>query len=607
MNKIISTWWEFALWNILVILIASIIYFLLKEFYRVKSGRISNITIVFSGTLIGILLLVTYLFVDYTYSISINSKSMADWSLNNDHLHLETILQPSMIFLLIYGIYVDKRLVFPISFFLFIGYIIRFPKHQTLNDFSVWLQFVFSFINLIVLSSLIYFTESAGLIKNNGSRLLFIFLMWMILLMIFRISFQISFTPPTANGAIIGQVSQIIAVEIAYLSIFMFVQGEIIFFISRIYANFNKMVAFSTQDDISYYRISLSQNKLNELIDEKKITIGALIMFDIKSDANIKSKILDKIRNETKNTYKETFFFRASSNYYGAFYSLPENLELNPIIKNNKLEKRTKDDSLKPLADIFSKIEIESEKNVKINSVCSIYGIHSNDINELIDLNKFLMSPIVNRSNSNNIVVYDFKRIKSRLKERNNVGDLFHGIEDISIDFSRGVSSENIYYPIISFKKNKDKYLTKIVEKNKNEKDNELLFRYSAYQSLRKFKKDSSLIIYYSSMTLERSKFNIEDFVKKIERYLPINKVIIGVSICKNIKNKKTFEKNIKNLEKKGFRFALVNPMDVTQESHDILMPKYLLDVEEDEKVLKIKEKKLKIKTQAIRLNTYLV
>ncbi len=591
--------WIFVLLNLVVILLGSIIFFLVKEYSRVRRGELSNTGILVSGTLIGALLLLVDLYVEYKYTIVVSGPR--DWCFLNEPNSFSTILHPSIIYLLIFGIFIDRRFVIPISIFLGIGYLIRFPKN--FSSISLWSEFMFAIITLLILSILIYLIQEGRFIKNNGSKLILIFIIWILLITIFRTTYELinGFGVEFNSSAL----AKLISIETIYLTIFMFIQSEIIFFIERIYINFTRLESFSTQDDISYYKLSLAQNKLRELIDFKKINMGALVLFDIKSsDQNVISDVLKKIRNETKNEYKTTFFIKVSSNYYGAFYELPSNVNLDEILLNNKNKKRTKDDSL---MNISNKLyEIEKNEKVKINSVASIYGIHSNDINELIELDKFLMSPIINRANANNLIVYDFKRIKASLKKKTEVSDLFVGIDDISINYIKGVSEENIYYPSIIFEKNKHKYLLDILENNPIYKENELLLRYSAYQTLRMFDKKGSLILYYYSMTLENFDFSIDEFIKKINRYSENENIIIGL-MMNEISDQKKLSNNILELRNQGFRFALLNPLEAKQEYIDILNPEFLLDISDETNLLKISKQKLKIKTQAVRLNTYLV
>ena len=272
----------------------------------------------------------------------------------------------------------------------------------------------------------------------------------------------------------------------------------------------------------------------------------------------------------------------------------------------NKLEERSSSDSLFGLDSIITKINRNFK--AKIFASTSIYGVHSYDLNDLIEYSRFTLTPVVRRSNINNIVVYDFKRVKDRLKERNKVLELPINIETMSLTYLKGVNKEHIYYPSVSFNLDgKKNSFNSLFLSNIPKQILEDTVRYIAYQSLRTFDKSkSTLVIYYPYSYLASSSFNLINFNKKINRYSRPEKIIIGVFLNSKI-GKKQYKENIEKLRELGYRVALINMDNLDQENHNLVNPDFILDLEEQTNPLKIKKKKLNYKSQATRLNTNLV
>ena len=375
--------------------------------------------------------------------------------------------------------------------------------------------------------------------------------------------------------------------------------------IERVYRNFSKLETFSTHDDVSYYKLSLAQEKLRNIINEKKIEKGILAIFDFKAEGDEITNILKKIETKTKKLYKNTFFFKVSSNHYGAFYEVGEISNFSLILKNNKLVDRVGKDPLLPLSNELKLISNELEVN--INSTASIYGVHSSDINELLEYNKFLMIPDIESSNDNNVIVYDFKRVKSSLREKFEVTTLPTNLNNLKISFIRGVSEKEIYYPSISFGKNSSDRIFNIIE-GMNEINNvELLLRFASYQSLRKFNKpNATLVVYCSSTLFEKENFIYKDFNKKTKKFLPNEKVIVGLLVT-DVINIERFRLNMEILRENNYELCVINPETINQEQIDFINPEYILSVNDEKNAFLITKKKLLIETQATRLNSNLV
>ncbi len=590
---------NFILLNLLTIIVVGLVYFVLKEFYRIRGGAIGKIGVSIIGVIMGLFIIAVNWWVSNI--IYFDTKPAFGFVISNG-----LILSPSIIIIIIFSTSLDKRLIYPMMLTQTISLLIILPKVGVLNGVDAsafWGQLLFEFVIYSVLIVTITFIPELNLIKNNGFRLIAILTLYLIALFVTGVIYHSVINTSSTSAS---NVLTLETIQILYVVLYSGIQTSIIFIVNKVYSNYSALETFSVKDDVSYYKISLAQNTLTKIIDKEKISIGILILFDIKTDDSEKaSNTLKDIKESTEDKYANSFFFKASVNYYGAFYSLSDDFQLERSLKNNKAIERDSNDELKLISDSLKLISIKNE--VEVISAGSIYGIHSYNIPELIEYSKFLLSPIVSRANSNSLIIYDFKRVKDRLNETSRVKELPVDIENISISFQRGLNPEDIFYPSISFKGEDGNLFGEIKNKQLSIEQINTLLRFTSYQTLRKFDKaNASLIIYYPIDHLSSDNFNIKDFIKKTSRHIELNKLIIGVDTSYGKTTDMTIE-NINNLRSNGIRFALTNPGTLTQEEHDIWNPDFIVDPNTSGNILKIKKIKIEIKTNASILNSHLV
>ncbi len=601
----------FILWNVLTIFIVGVVYFVTKEIYRIKGGNVGNLGITTIGIFLGIGLLMLFLLLNMEVTAGYLAQStVSEDQFFPNNIYNQVILSPTIILIIIFVVMIDNRLVFPLFIFQMIGLVLmmRGINITSDNQYVFWARLLFTGIDYLLLVVILFFMPSIRIIKNNGIKLLISIVVYIFISSLLSILYFISISGQvdTASWFDSNIATSLIGINYGYVALYGIFQGTIILLIEKFYSNFNALETFSIQDDVSYYKMSLAQNRLVKMIDDEKINFGLLALFQIKTnDGNKATRILERLRIHTEDKYKNTFYFKASANYYGAFFQLSDNYKLETSLKNNKSEVRTEDDELFEITRQI--VKISSAEKVQISTAGSIYGIHSYSIAELIEHCRFLMSPIVTRANSNPLIIYDYKRVKERLNETTRVRNLPVDIENIRISLLRGLSSEEVFYPSITFKED-DNTLTNIIKKGElRPEQTNILLRHSSYQTLRKFNKQKgSLIIYYSSNHLNSKDFKFKDFIKKTDRYIEHDKLIIGIITNKETMGDK-FVKNVAKLREEGIRFALINPTSATQEEHDILNPEFILDPSTKSNPLKIKKVKLGFKTNAILLNPNLV
>ncbi len=609
--------WQFAILNLLSILLVGVVYFVVKEIYRIRGGNLSKLGIAILGTLIGLIVMMIHIYVSMEVYMSHDSWLIWGEDINAYLIYNGLLFSPSIIVIIMFVTFTDRRLIIPLFLMQFVALIIKTPlakDNPEIEQAVVFTSLIFDMIQYLILAILLYFIPSINFIKKNAVKILISTLIYFVVLFsIQSISYETIISMDVNGGEGVGAdwidpvnwVTLQLAM-ISYLTIYTLLLLSLILFVEKVYSNFSALETFSTQDDVSYYKMSLAQNKLLNIIDEKKIRFGIVVLFHIKTDDDIvKSRALEKIRIGTENKYNTTFFFKASANYNGAFYELPEDFGLEVILGNNKHKERTSDDQLVYISNELNRIS--DDISVPINAAGSIYGVHSNSIPELIEHARFLMSPIVSRANSNSLIVYDFKRVRDRLNETNQVRNLPVDIEKMNVSYLRGVSSEEVFYPSITFEENENKLFEIINDESLTEVQKNILLRYVAYQSLRRFEhKDASLVLYYPMDYLGSEDFRIKDFIKKLNRYIDNDKAIIGFDTSIGNFNE-LFDDNIASMRNAGIKFAITNPSTVSQEEHDRIEPDFILDPIVDKNPLRIKKIKLEIKTNAKILNPNLL
>ncbi len=594
----------------MTVLIIGIVYFVVKETYRIRGGNIGKVGIASIGAILG-LIAVGSMFLSSANIYFINSTT----GLKPEHIldYNNMVISPSLIIIVAFAAMVDRRLILPMLVINYIGYlasidlIAGFPDDRT----YYWSRILMELISYLLIGLTVYFISEMNLIKKNGwVFIITTIVLYLIISLITDLLFYSSISGVMSSDS--ESVVALLTYKGFYITMMSGLSFSIILLVERVYSNFSKLETFSTKDDVSYYKMSLAQNTLIEMIDEKRINTGLLALFQIKTDdKEVESRVLDSLRIATEENYKNSFHFKASAIHYGIFFELPDTFNLEKTLINNKKAKRDQEDALYQLSNELHRLQ-DQEDSVEIISSGAIYGIHSYSVVELIEYCRFLMTPMVSRSNSSNIIIYDYKRVKDRLNETNNVRNLPIDSEHLNISYARAISDKEIMYPIINLTTKIDgvsKSLTKILASNISLDHKVLILRHTAYQTLRNYSSDKKgkLLIFNSSTHIASPTFHINDYVKKIKRYKDPKEVIIGVNVNGESPNLRQLKTNIKKLKEKGFETAVINPVLITQEQHDVIGPSYILDPATDLNPLKIKKIKLNIETEAALLNGNLV
>lgn len=367
-------------------------------------------------------------------------------------------------------------------------------------------------------------------------------------------------------------ISEIAYYYFLYLFIFFAILG-----VDSIYNNFFKLETFTTQNEVSYFKITLAQDYLKRYIFENNYKYGFLVLFDINSEFLLENDInfvLEHLRFKIQEKYQNAFFLKIDSKYYSVFLPFRRNeVDLELIHQNNQKNIHT-NDYLEDFEKILSKIKIN---NKNLQAVASIYGLDSYDLNHLIYDATYLLNPTI--KNNNNIVnVYDFRKIKDRLIKNNQSRYLIEMIKNYDINYIRANTRKKIYYPIIYIfdEKNKKVELYEwIKEKKFNRKEEIIIERYFANQIIKNSKnyQFDKLILNYPLRYLLNNNIDKKEFIKNLEGKIDFNKIIIGVFVDLKLKNNNNLNKLKLDFHKLGLEFAILDLENLNDEFYNILKP----------------------------------
>lgn len=527
--------------SFLMLLATLLIYFLVKEYLRIKNNNFTFKELFITGFfIVGFLIL--------------NEIFIRDFLVSNYSVSISLVIIPIFILFI-------NRNYFLISLgATATGYIVWFLDNTQLEN-------LIPLIEITLVSIIVYLLSfnKTFLSQNYGTKLFVTF--WIIII---TNSLTTIFSFIWIN---------IISFTAIYYSLlyyglsFLFIALSILV-IEKIYTQFNENESFTMVDSISYYKLSLAKEELMSIIQTSNYSYGALVLFDLRKHTLGDKKlelILMKLRVSIIQKYLDAFFFRASTNFYAVFIPMKEkDIDMELMIKNNKTNKVCKT-YLYNLEKILIK---NSNKREKILGFVSLYGINSNDINELIDQAEFLSTPKIIKNNFSYLILYDYRRLHKAFKIKAELQSLSKYTGDFKISYVKSVFDDKIFYPIIEYSKEK-----KIFNYRKRELTNyqhQLLIRFFAHKIILNFDywNNSKIVVHFLISIVSQSTFDAKEFIKKIKVYGNINNVILTFEKDK-LNNQ--FKKNISFLKEKGIKTALILKQNTTNKYLNSFKPDYVL------------------------------
>lgn len=329
-----------------------------------------------------------------------------------------------------------------------------------------------------------------------------------------------------------------------------------------------------------------------DYVKKNNISVGLFITFDIigieqiitAKGKNFADRVEKKFISYLVYSFtKKSFFFKTPENKYAIFLKIDENkINLVTSLKGNLLKERKEEDFILPYQKILNNLPtsiLHENKmyDVKAIAFASIYGVHSNDFNELNALLNETKANLTLDEGFNVIQLYEYKTIDN-ISDYNSMLELAKSIDFDSFNVKltevwvgknpNNVSNNFLDYTISSIKHgiySKELFFNKY----KNDLPNlSLLLRSFGLRALILFSNyiDSNqhshynLIIDYPIYEISKDEFSGFELIKKIKKHnLNLDKIILNLNVLNLTSLNDQTIKKIKNLNKEGIRFSFDN------------------------------------------------
>lgn len=479
--------------------------------------------------------------------------------------------------ILIIGILFNIWLPIMLSLSLFIGIIIN-NALLSKNQYDFFINTMFQLLIIFICIGTVILNNFFN--KKNSKLINFIFSsIFMLIISIMNIVFFIE-----KIQLMFWMIIQIIAIWISYL---------LMYEISKLYQQFSKKIQsindIRIYDNQYFFNSNLAQSQIQKIIKQENSSFGVMILFDLinfntlhpiwgNSGAKfIQKKILKEIVNSFKNL--NTIFFMTSENEYACFVTLNNfnNQNLKEIYIGNNKQIRSFNDPVKQIQNAMLNIPRNvfyknNSKKIIAGAYGSIYGIHSNDITQLINLCYKTKQKSYSSRRTNILYVYDPNKIHigNKIKEINYQNHYFQPNNfQINLINKKNVLLSNKDYYILDVC-----YLDRLLIGLDNIKSfatsmnvYEHTIRMIAMQALKIYSnistpiksKKNPIILDYPINYVISENFNLGNFKNKLETLnVDIDNIIFKFDLD-NFSNIDAEFYNLNSLQKMGLKFIFNN------------------------------------------------
>lgn len=350
-----------------------------------------------------------------------------------------------------------------------------------------------------------------------------------------------------------------------------------------------------------FFNYEKSFKKITEYIKTNKTTFGLLIVFNIANFENLKTNWGNNnarsIQNEFLNKIIESIkpinplFFMTNANNYACF--IPISLNTNDLSKIYLEQGDTSTNNelyliQKYLQNIPKKISYKNKIfKTNLGAYGSIYGLHSCDISELIQLCYLTKRKSYTLRKTNILEIYDPNKIGININISNKDNETIKWFKQkfqINLHLLKNnLNNKNIYYPDISYVDNLLFNINEIKTFAQEQDDYIQVIRAIAMQVLKKFVKlndyeNSLIIIDYPIEFISNSNFNLGDLRTKLN-FLNIHshQIIFRLDMDDFNQNKHLINiKYIEILKELGFKFLFNNFSYSQLEIFKNILPDYI-------------------------------
>ncbi|AGR40776.1 EAL domain-containing protein [Spiroplasma taiwanense] len=390
--------------------------------------------------------------------------------------------------------------------------------------------------------------------------------------------------------------------------------------INQIYIHALKLQNIVTYENTYYLNFSSAHKQVLNNISINKVRHGVYLTyfisnfetFESKVNGNTKDFIVNSISTETYELIKTNFsnvtFFKPNYKTFAAF--IPIEIKTDFKEKNNSHIHKVEEIMKK----VNTKFKIKGYKiSVKLKSICSYYGLHSNNLETLLDYNRYVEQNLVLNKDQNNVIVNPIEILNEQNKNKkiislNEVANLNQFVTLFEPIFNLSINDFDSYFLnglIDGVEINSDLF----EEKFKLINDmglTSLFLRFISLQALKKLSKQNKnilgkqIFLNYDSDFLSSTEFNVDEFILKLKTLkLDLSKLTFNFNLNKEVNDKVNLEKNIIKLKKYKIKISAFNFGSVDSDFTflNIYKPEFIfLEADICKKINSIKENELIIK-----------
>ncbi len=339
-------------------------------------------------------------------------------------------------------------------------------------------------------------------------------------------------------------------------------------FIEKIYTNFYVLEEVNKKRSLYMYRNKIYKEKIKSDIKKNKYSFATVLTFVLDENIFVNDdyeELLKLINDEFLFINNNSILYELGFNVFGAFVPIENILSFD------------RDSLQKVLQQRF----VRNKLIKSINGLYSIYGINSNDVFLIIDEHLTEIKNINSYEAEKSIKFYNATQNENKTfftfsKEVKSIIDLY---EIRLIKLKEGVLKSEIH--------KKYNFFSHVKKFEFQEKDKVNIERYWAMKSLKEYKKynnDKELIIDYPYYVFKT--FTIDhDFIKKVEKYIDSNKLIINITECEEIND--LFKTNMEFLKKNKIRF-IYNKDKNSQKCLKEVVKEFDYEILEKNKIIKL-------------------
>ncbi|AHI52434.1 EAL domain-containing protein [Spiroplasma culicicola] len=381
------------------------------------------------------------------------------------------------------------------------------------------------------------------------------------------------FAFPTINE---GETISYLMTILLWLGTGYFTYGYITL-IDQIYIHALQLQNIVAYDDVYYLNQSSAHEQLLKFIQTNKVRSGYYVtffishydMFEKKVSNNIKDIVVSSVSKQAYELFNEQFkdlvFFKPNYKTYGVFIPIE-----NEVVFSKEKNETNIENIIKP---IFSKIDnkftVENFKiTVSLKAIVSIYGLHSNNLDNLYELNNYVRNDV--NLNNQDLILVDPKEVvleKNKNKKiltlneivsLNHVSSIFDPIYDSTINDFEYL---NINSMVEGIEMNSSLFKPKAKDINEYGLSS-LLKRYTALTSIKDIHKykitSQKVFLEYDTNYIATEEFDIKVFLAKLKmNKIKLNNLILKFNIQDEIDNREMLAKNLNALKEYGIKTAV--------------------------------------------------